>query len=114
MKRLEPGFPATFRVARFEDFDSRSQYHAIVFNESLSYVRDPLALLNSFVRLMRPDGIFIVSLCYDWWQAPMLDRCTSAPTLASIAERHPPSEPSRNRRSCARKAGCCRREHATP
>lgn len=71
-------FPATFEVADFEDFECDDLYDVIVFNESISYADDPVAVLARFERGLTFDGVFVVSLCYNWWDEPMMRRITRA------------------------------------
>lgn len=86
MRGTELPFPADFQVAGFEQFATDKRYDVIVFNESLSYVRDPLAVLKSFERFLLPGGKFIISLCYNWWQAPILDRIIRAYSVLHSAD----------------------------
>jgi SAM-dependent methyltransferase len=72
------GFPVRFEVADFEAFTSESRYDVILFNESLSYARDPMAILQHCRGLLSPDGVFLVSLCYNWWLSPLMERITRA------------------------------------
>lgn len=77
-------FPVRFEVADFEHFASTDRYDAIVFNESLTYARDPVAVLERFRSLLVPGGVFVISLCYNWWQEPLLKRIAAiCPTLHS-------------------------------
>lgn len=75
---MDTGFPIQFEVADFESFTSESRYDVILFNESLSYARDPVAILKHCRGLLSPEGVFLISLCYNWWQNPLMDRITSA------------------------------------
>lgn len=77
-------FPVTFEAANFESYVSPKRYDAIIFNESLSYASDPVAILDRFRGFLAPGGMFLVSLCYNWWQEPIMRRLTAAfPTLYS-------------------------------
>ncbi len=77
-------FPVRFEVADFEQFASADRFDAIVFNESLTYARDPVAVLERFRSLLVPGGVFVISLCYNWWQEPLLKRIAAiCPTLHS-------------------------------
>lgn len=79
-----PGFEVRFEVADFESFTPKGSYDAIVFNESLAYARDPVTVLDRFQSLLSPGGVFVVSLCYNWWQERVMERITTAyPTLHS-------------------------------
>lgn len=75
---MDTGFPVQFEVADFESFTSDSRYDVILFNESLSYARDPMAILKHCRALLSPEGVFLISLCYNWWQSPLMERITSA------------------------------------
>lgn len=77
-------FPVTFEVADFESFECDDLYDVIVFNESISYADDPVSVLARFQRALTPEGVFVVSLCYNWWDEPMMRRITRArPVLHS-------------------------------
>lgn len=69
-----PAVRPDLRTGDFESFEPRRRYDVIVFNESLSYAVDPLTVLRRFAGWLEPDGILIVSLCYNSWQAPMWGR----------------------------------------
>ncbi len=70
----DAGFPVRFEVADFESFTSESLYDVIVFEESIPYARDPLAVLARFEEVLSPRGLFLISLCYNWWQHPLMER----------------------------------------
>ena len=77
-------FPVRFEVADFEQFASTGRFDAIVFNESLTHARDPVVVLERFRDLLVPGGVFVISLCYNWWQEPLLKRIAAiCPTLHS-------------------------------
>jgi SAM-dependent methyltransferase len=44
-----------------DTFEPDQPFDAIVLNESLYYLRDPLACLHRFARYLAPDGVLIVS-----------------------------------------------------
>ena len=44
------------------DFNAPLRYDCVVFNESLYYCEDPLAMLEKYSRLQKPDGMMIVSI----------------------------------------------------
>lgn len=69
-------FPIRFEVADLETYESEERYDVILFQESLPYVRDPVAVLNRYQSLLSPQGVFLISLCYNWWQNPLLERVT--------------------------------------
>lgn len=77
-RRRDPRFPVRFEVADFESFTSESRYDVILFQESLPFARDPVAVLSRCEGLLSPHGVFIISLCYNWWQHPLLKRITDA------------------------------------
>lgn len=55
-----------------EDFvSSGGRWDCIVFNETLYYSRNPKALLLKFSRILRPDGIILISIYQkrDSWRA---------------------------------------------
>lgn len=77
-------FPVRLEVADFESFTSESRYDFIVFEESLPFARDPVVVLERYERFLSPRGVFLISLCYNWWQNPLMERITDAyPTLHS-------------------------------
>ena len=69
-------FPVRFEVADFETFSSETLYDAIVFEELIPYAQDPLAVVKRFEKFLSPQGVFLVSLCYNWWQHSQMDRIT--------------------------------------
>lgn len=79
-------FPIVFETADFESFEKPVAYDVIIFNESISYARNPLAVMERFRRHLRPGGFFLVSLCYNWWQEPIMKRITRAFTVLHSAD----------------------------
>ncbi len=58
------GIPnAEFIVGSFEDWTSTTLSDYIVFNESLSYAREPARLLSKYLDVLTPDGRVVISLC---------------------------------------------------
>lgn len=53
----------TFQVVDVETWAPTRKCDAIVFNESLYYMADPLAVLRSYAEHLTPDGRLIVSMC---------------------------------------------------
>lgn len=62
---------AEFVIADFERYAPASRYDVIVFNESLYYAPEPVALLERYAQALTPDGVMVVSMCHNWWQAPI-------------------------------------------
>jgi ubiquinone/menaquinone biosynthesis C-methylase UbiE len=52
----------SFVNALAESFVPDDQFDAIVFNECLYYLRDPLGVMRRFERYLAPDGVMLVSL----------------------------------------------------
>lgn len=44
------------------EYESDERFDVIVFNECLYYFDDPVALVRKYERLLRDDGVFIVSM----------------------------------------------------
>jgi 2-polyprenyl-3-methyl-5-hydroxy-6-metoxy-1,4-benzoquinol methylase len=71
----------TILHAQCEDVTLDSTYDAIVFNEVLYYLPDPLAMLEKFTARLNPGGVLIVSIYqipqpwYRWKPSPNR-RCT--------------------------------------
>ena len=53
---------AQFEVADAQDLSLGVSFDAIVFNESLYYLRDPMAVLRRYAKAVTPNGIIIVSI----------------------------------------------------
>lgn len=79
-------FPVVFEVADFETYVSSRRYDVIIFNESLSYARDAVAVVARFRDFLSPGGVFVVSMCYNWWQEPILKRLTKAFPVMNSAD----------------------------
>lgn len=62
---------ARFVVSDFEQFAPSEQFDVIVFNESLYYAPEPVALLEKYSRALTTNGVLVVSMCHNWWQAPI-------------------------------------------
>lgn len=52
----------SFAAADMRTYQPGSQFDAIVFNESLYYVDDPIAELDRYATFLKPDGVFLVSM----------------------------------------------------
>lgn len=79
-------FPVSFEVGDFETFTSETPYDVILLGESIPYARDPLALLKRYEDLLSPRGVFLISLCYNWWQHPLLERIGAVYSTMHSAE----------------------------
>ena len=53
---------AVFEVADAHSYAPASAFDAIVFNESLWYLRDPLNILRRYADCLTPNGVVVVSL----------------------------------------------------
>jgi 2-polyprenyl-3-methyl-5-hydroxy-6-metoxy-1,4-benzoquinol methylase len=53
---------AQFEVADAQDFNLSGSFDAIIFNECLYYLRDPIAVLRRYARAVTPNGIIVVSI----------------------------------------------------
>lgn len=62
---------AEFVVADFERYVPPSRYDVIVFNESLYYAPEPVAMLEQYAKALTGSGVMVVSMCHNWWQAPI-------------------------------------------
>lgn len=62
---------AEFFVADFEAYASAERFDVIVFNESLYFAPRPDEILQRYAGMLTRDGVLIVSMCYNWWQAPI-------------------------------------------
>lgn len=62
---------AEFVVADYEEFVPEGPFDVILFNECLSYARDPAAVVHRYSGALAADGVIIVSMCYNWWQYPI-------------------------------------------
>ncbi|HEY4986133.1 MAG TPA: class I SAM-dependent methyltransferase [Bradyrhizobium sp.] len=51
-----------FAVAEADDFHTDRTFDAIIFNQCLNYLSDPVATLVLYARLLNPNGRIIVSL----------------------------------------------------
>lgn len=58
---------ATFLAADVAGWRPDGQYDAIVFNECLYYLRDPLGVMRSLARALRPGGVMVVSVFDRSW-----------------------------------------------
>lgn len=54
---------AQFEVGNFEDWMPKQNYDVIVFNETLYYAKDPLALVERYAGCLKEGGMIIVSMC---------------------------------------------------
>jgi SAM-dependent methyltransferase len=52
----------SFVAADMRDFSSAGKFGAIVFNESLYYVDDPIDVLRRYSGFLEADGVFLVSM----------------------------------------------------
>jgi len=53
---------AEFRVADAHTFIPEEKFDAIVFNECLNYLRDPIGQLHRYVQNLTPSGVLITSM----------------------------------------------------
>ncbi len=49
-------------VSPLEDFETTTKFDAIIFNEVLYYLRDPLGALARFQRHLRRNAVFVISI----------------------------------------------------
>jgi 2-polyprenyl-3-methyl-5-hydroxy-6-metoxy-1,4-benzoquinol methylase len=52
----------SFAAADMRAYETTERFDAIVFNESLYYVEDPIGALNRFAGFLAPGGILLVSM----------------------------------------------------
>lgn len=64
---------AEFVVADFEQYVPSARFDVIVFNESLYYAPEPAPLLERYAGALSDNGVIVVSMCHNWWQAPIWD-----------------------------------------
>lgn len=69
--RAQAPADAQFAVGDYEDFLPASRFDVVMFNECLSYARDPAAVMRRYAGVVAPGGVIIVSMCYNWWQYPI-------------------------------------------
>ena len=62
---------AEFIVADFEEYVPPGRFDVIVFNESLYYTPQPSETLQRYAAALTSNGVIIVSMCHNWWQAPI-------------------------------------------
>lgn len=55
---------SSFEVGFAEEFESDRRFGVIVFNEVLYYLRDPLAVVERYQRMLDEDGTIVISM-YD-------------------------------------------------
>jgi SAM-dependent methyltransferase len=53
---------ASFVAAEADTYVPRTTFDAIVFNESLYYLRDPLAILRRYADCLTPGGVIVTSI----------------------------------------------------
>lgn len=53
---------ATFRVADAETFEAPEPFDAVVLNESLYYLRDPVAQARRYHAMVRDGGVLVISM----------------------------------------------------
>ena len=52
----------SFVASDMRTYESAERFDAIVFNESLYYVEDPIGELERYSAFLKPDGVFLVSM----------------------------------------------------
>jgi 2-polyprenyl-3-methyl-5-hydroxy-6-metoxy-1,4-benzoquinol methylase len=60
--RVRGDHRTSFKVCAAHDFDSEQKFDAIIFNQCLYYMEDPLGIVKQYSRFLNPDGRMIVSL----------------------------------------------------
>jgi 2-polyprenyl-3-methyl-5-hydroxy-6-metoxy-1,4-benzoquinol methylase len=53
---------ASFICTDLNDYSTTEKYDAIVFNEVLYYIRDPIKILKKYENYLEDNGIFIISI----------------------------------------------------
>jgi len=57
-------YPSTyFIIADIEKYQHDSLFDMIIFNESLYYTKRPVNVMKKYEKNLKPNGIFIVSMC---------------------------------------------------
>jgi len=57
-------YPSTsFIIADIEEYQHDSLFDMIIFNESLYYTKRPVNVMKKYEKNLKPNGIFIVSMC---------------------------------------------------
>ena len=69
---------AEFEIADAQHFSPSGMFDAIVFNESLYYLKDPLAILRRYSRTLMPDGVLIVSTVASRRALPLIQALRTA------------------------------------
>lgn len=66
-----------FATADVATYTPSSCFDVIIFNESLYYLSDPLAVVRRYENFLKPDGLFVVSM-YLYAKAPLWRQLGSA------------------------------------
>ncbi|MBH2009191.1 MAG: class I SAM-dependent methyltransferase [Xanthomonadaceae bacterium] len=72
-QRLFASDSVEFRRAAADTIDmawAAGTFDLIVSLETIEHVPEPVALLESFKRLLKPDGVMVISCPNDWWYYP--------------------------------------------
>ncbi len=54
---------ASFIIADIEKYQTDDVFDMIIFNESLYYTKRPVNVMKKYEKSLKPNGIFIVSMC---------------------------------------------------
>ena len=54
---------AAFEICNFEEWTPAEKFDVIVFNETLYYATDPVALVSKYAMYLHEGGLMIVSMC---------------------------------------------------
>jgi 2-polyprenyl-3-methyl-5-hydroxy-6-metoxy-1,4-benzoquinol methylase len=75
-----------FVHADADSFAPDEQFDAIIWNECLYYLRDPIAVIQRYRRYLRPRGVMIVSMFYQTFATRRLFRQLKVlgPVLAEV------------------------------
>jgi hypothetical protein len=60
--KANAGADASFEVASFEDHVPQGPFDVVIFNESIYYARDPVAVLERYAAILSDEGQLIVSI----------------------------------------------------
>jgi trans-aconitate methyltransferase len=59
----QPNERSTFLTADCEEYSPAEHFDAMVFNEVLCCLRDPLRTVERYTRFLNPGGLLLVSMC---------------------------------------------------
>lgn len=62
-RQMLPDPRNTYLATDAEKFSMAEQFDLIVFNESLYYFEDPVAMVKQYLEFLRPDGHLSISMC---------------------------------------------------